>query len=47
MLLLIDDADQFGEIYDEYAVKEQRVRSFHKGTRGVSSARNVGFDYAK
>lgn len=43
-LLLIDDGskDKSGEICDEYARKDKRVRVFHKGNGGVSSARNVG-----
>ena len=42
-LLLIDDGskDKSGEICDEYAVKDKRVRVFHKENGGVSSARNL------
>lgn len=48
-LLLIDDGspDSSGEICDQYAVSDQRVRVFHKPNGGVSSARNVGIDNAK
>lgn len=46
--LLIDDGskDRSGEICDEYAAKDSRVRVFHKENGGVSSARNVGLDNA-
>ena len=48
-LLLIDDGspDRSGEICDEYAAKDSRVRVFHKENGGVSSARNLGLDNAK
>lgn len=47
--LLIDDGskDQSGEICDEYAEKDRRIRVFHKENGGVSSARNMGLDNAK
>lgn len=47
-VLLIDDGspDRSGEICDEYAQKDDRVRVFHKENGGVSSARNVGIDNA-
>ena len=47
-LLLINDGskDSSGEICDEYARKDSRVRVFHKENGGVSSARNVGLDNA-
>ena len=43
-LLLIDDGstDNSGEICDQYAKTDSRVRSFHKTNGGVSSARNYG-----
>lgn len=48
-VLLIDDGskDKSGVICDEYAKKDNRVRVFHKGNGGVSSARNVGLDEAE
>ena len=47
--LLINDGskDKSGEICDEYARKDSRVRVFHKENGGVSSARNVGLDNAR
>lgn len=48
-LLLIDDGslDCSGNICDEYATKDSRIRVFHKANGGVSSTRNVGLDYAE
>ena len=48
-VLLIDDGspDRSGEICDEYARKDSRVRVFHKENGGVSSARQYGMDHAK
>lgn len=48
-ILLIDDGspDRSGEICDEYARKDTRVRVFHKENGGVSSARNLGLKYAQ
>ena len=48
-VLLIDDGspDRSGEICEEYAQKDARVRVFHKDNAGVSSARNLGLDNAK
>ena len=48
-LLLIDDGskDKSGEICDEYAQKDARVRVFHMENGGVSSARNLGLDNAR
>lgn len=48
-LLLIDDGsrDKSGEICDEYANKDCRVKVFHKENGGVSSARNLGIDESK
>ena len=48
-LLLIDDGstDRSGKLCDEYALKDQRIKVFHKKNGGVSSARNTGLDHAK
>lgn len=48
-LLLIDDGskDKSGEICDEYAAKDSRIRVFHKQNGGVSTARNLGIDKAQ
>ena len=48
-ILLIDDGslDSSGEICDDYAKRDSRVRVFHKENGGVSSARNVGLDNIK
>lgn len=48
-ILLVDDGspDKSGEICDEYAKKDSRVRVFHKGNGGVSSARQCGIDNAR
>lgn len=48
-VLLIDDGstDKSGEICDEYAQKDERIRVFHKENGGVSSARNLGLDNAR
>lgn len=43
-LLLIDDGspDRCGEICEEYAQKDSRIRAFHQENAGVSAARNKG-----
>ena len=49
-LLLIDDGstDNSGKICDEYAKKKDtKIRVWHKENGGVSSARNMGLDFAK
>lgn len=48
-LLLIDDGshDDSLSICESYALKDSRVRVFHKNNGGVSSARNVGLDSAR
>ena len=48
-ILLVDDGspDCSGEICDEYARKDKRVRVFHKENGGVSSARQCGMDNAQ
>ncbi len=47
-ILLIDDGspDRCGEICDEYARTDGRVRVFHTENRGVSAARNLGLKEA-
>lgn len=48
-LLLIDDGstDGSGDLCDEYAQKDSRIRVFHKTNGGVGSARNIGLDSAQ
>ena len=45
-MILVDDGspDKCGEICNEYAVKDKRIRVIHKGNGGLSSARNAGLD---
>lgn len=45
---LVDDGspDKCGEICDEYATKDDRVRVIHKSNGGLSDARNVAIDRA-
>lgn len=47
-LILVDDGspDRSGQICDEYARKDKRIRSFHIPNGGVSNARNVGIQQA-
>ncbi len=47
-LILINDGskDQSGDICDEYAAKDSRVKVIHKPNGGVSSARNAGLRIA-
>ncbi len=47
-LLLIDDGskDKSGEICDQYAEKDRRIKVLHKENGGASTARNTGIDHA-
>lgn len=47
-LILVDDGspDRSGEICDEYAAKDKRVKVIHKENGGVASARQCGIDAA-
>jgi len=44
-ILLVDDGspDKCGNICDEYAKKDSRIKVIHKKNGGLSSARNAGF----
>lgn len=48
-LILVDDGspDNSGKICEDYAIKDSRVRVFHKNNGGVSSARNLGIAKAE
>lgn len=45
-IILIDDEspDKCGEICDEYAIKDSRIKVIHKKNGGISDARNAGLD---
>ncbi len=47
-LILVDDgsADSSGKICDDYSLRDNRIKVFHKPNGGQSSARNVGLDHA-
>ena len=47
-LLLVNDGstDKSGELCDELALRDQRIRVIHKENGGLSAARNTGIDYA-
>lgn len=48
-LILVDDGspDRCGEVCDEWAEKDARIRVIHKENGGLSDARNVGIDAAQ
>lgn len=48
-IIVVDDGsqDQTGEIIDEIAITDGRVRPVHQSNAGVSAARNAGMDIAK
>ena len=47
-IILVDDGspDNCGQICDEYAKKDDRIKVIHKENGGLSSARNAGLDIA-
>lgn len=47
-IILVDDGspDNCGKICDEYAIKDKRIRVFHKQNGGLSDARNFGISVA-
>ena len=47
-ILLIDDGtpDTSGQICEDYAKRDSRIRVFHKENGGLSDARNFGIDHA-
>lgn len=47
-IILVDDGstDSSGKKCDSYALKDSRIKVFHKENGGVSSARNMGIDSA-
>ncbi len=47
-IILVDDGspDTCGNICDEYATKDKRIKVFHKQNGGLSDARNYGVDRA-
>ncbi len=48
-IILVEDGspDNCGELCDEYARKDSRIRVIHKANEGVSVARNTGIESAK
>ena len=47
-IILVDDGspDRCGEICDDYAKKDKRIRVIHQKNQGVSAARNAGLEIA-
>ena len=48
-VILVDDGspDNSGQVCDDYAEKDARVRVIHQENAGVSAARNAGLDAAR
>ncbi|MDA3042879.1 MULTISPECIES: glycosyltransferase [unclassified Campylobacter] len=48
-IILVDDGstDKSGEICDEFATQDNRIKVIHKQNGGLSSARNAGLDIAR
>lgn len=48
-IILIDDGstDSSGEICNEYATKDSRIKVIHQENQGLSASRNVGLDIAR
>ena len=47
-IVLVDDGstDRSGQIVDEYAAKDNRIKAIHQGNSGFSGARNACLDNA-